>query len=452
MKKIVCQILLSLLCLSAQAQKVSNILAEQRGQDIVVFYSLETTSPCEVRLLLSQDNGTTWGSPLKDVSGDVGKNIAAGEKQITWKVLEEREQLVGDKIKFKVVANGKKSFEPELIFVEGGTFQMGSSSGESYEKPVHSVTLSAFNIGKYEVTQAQWKAVMGNNPSSFKGCDDCPVETVSWDDVQDFIRKLNAQTGKNYRLPTEAEWEYAAKGGKSSKGFTYSGSNDLNAVAWYADNSGSKTHIVGGKQANELGIYDMSGNVWEWCSDWYDTYTSYSETNPTGASSGQYRVLRGGSWNRNAYICRTASRLRNFPDSRYYHNGFRLVLPIEDESKSEIQTETIKTDEEPLTYVEQDAEYPGGASALYKFISENLVYPEDAVENGIEGKVIVKFVVDIDGVAKDFEVERTSSGGQSLERAAIDVCKRFGKFKPAMQKGKPVKSYFSQAIVFQLAD
>ena len=326
MKKIVFQIIFSVLCLSAQAQKVSNIRAEPRGQDMVVLYSLETTSPCEVSLLLSQDNGVTWGAPLKNVSGDVGKNITAGEKQINWKVLEEREQLVGDKIKFKVGASGKKSFEPEMIFVEGGTFQMGSSSGESDEKPVHSVTLSGFNIGKYEMTQAQWKAVMGSNPSNFSGCDNCPVENVSWNDVQQYISKLNSQTGKNYRLPTEAEWEFSARGGKSSKGYTYSGSNDLNAVAWNTDNSGSKTHSIGGKQANELGIYDMSGNVWEWCSDWYGNYNSYSETNPTGASSGQFRVLRCGSWNDYANYCRTAIRNWNLPDGRINY-GFRLVLP-----------------------------------------------------------------------------------------------------------------------------
>ena len=345
-----------------------------------------------------------------------------------------------------------------MIFVEGGTFQMGSSSGESDEKPVHSVTLSAFNIGKYEVTQAQWKAVMGNNPSNFSGCDNCPVENVSWNDVQDFIRKLNVQTGKNYRIPTEAEWEYAAKGGKYSKVYTYSGSNDLNAVAWYADNNGSKTHIVGGKQANELGVYDMSGNVWEWCLDWYGNYNSYSETNPTGASSGQYRVLRGGSWGDFANICRTVFRGANFPDRRYYYGGFRLVLPVEDESTGEKVTQPIEnatpTDENKndlLMVVDHPiAEYPGGEAAMYKFISDNLLYPEDAVENGIEGKVYLKFVVDVDGTAKDFKIMKSVPGGQSLEQAAIEVCKKFPKFNPPMRDGKPIKTYFVLPINFKL--
>ena len=221
----------------------------------------------------------------------------------------------------------KDPLNHEMVFVEGGTFQMGSSSGESDEKPVHSVTLSAFNIGKYEVTQAQWKAVMGNNPSSFSGCENCPVENVSWYDVQDFIRKLNAQTGKNYRLPTEAEWEYAAKGGEKSRGYTFSGSNDLGSVAWHYINSGSKTHAVGGKQASELGIYDMTGNVGEWCSDWHGTYNSYSETNSTGALTGNFRLLRGGSWSDLANFCRSASRNWGVPGGSYDFGGFRLVLP-----------------------------------------------------------------------------------------------------------------------------
>ena len=352
----------------------------------------------------------------------------------------------------------KDPLNHEMIFVEGGTFQMGSSSGESDEKPVHSVTLSAFNMGKYEVTQVQWKAVMGNNPSSFSGCEDCPVERVSWNDVQDFIRKLNAQTGKNYRLPTEAEWEYAAKGGKSSKGYTYSGSNDLNSVAWTIDNSGRKTHAVGGKQANELGVCDMTGNVWEWCSDWYGTYNSYSETNPTGASSVQHRVLRGGSWNASAYYCRTADRNGGNPDIRYYYYGFRLVLPVEDETIGEKYKEPIESVPPPeenkndmlLIVDDAIAQYPGGEAAMYKFISDNLDYPEDAIENGIEGKVYVRFVVDVEGTAKDFTIMKSVPGGQSLELAAIEVCKKFPKFIPPMRDGKPIKTYFILPINFKL--
>jgi TonB family protein len=344
----------------------------------------------------------------------------------------------------------KDALNHEMVFVEGGTFQMGSSSGGSDEKPVHSVALSGFSIGKYEVTQAQWRTVMGNNPSNFSGCDNCPVESVSWDNVQGFIRKLNVQTGKNYRLPTEAEWEYAAKGGKHSKGYTYSGSNDINDVAWYDGNSDRKTHEVGKKLANEIGIFDMSGNVWEWCYDLYGSYNTTEQKNPYGSPTGWWRVHRGGTWSLGAYDCRSASRDYINADFGDEYRGFRLVLPIEDESKSEIQTETIETDEEPLTYVEQDAEYPGGTSALNKFISENLVYPEDAVVNEIVGKVIVIFVVDVEGTVRDVTIERGVAGGQSLEQAAIDVCRKFPKFKPAIQNGKAVKTYYRLPINFQL--
>jgi len=350
----------------------------------------------------------------------------------------------------------KDPLHHEMIFVEGGTFQMGSSSWSLDEMPVHSVTLSAFNIGKYEVTQAQWKAVMGNNPSSFSGCEDCPVERVSWNDVQDFIRKLNAQTGKNYRLPTEAEWEYAAKGGKSSKGYTYSGSNDLNSVAWTIDNSGRKTHAVGGKQANELGVYDMAGNVWEWCSDWYGTYSSYNETNPTGASSGANRVLRGGGWNINADDCRSANRLGL--DNWYYNIGFRLVLPVEEEKIEgkitepiEIITPSEENKNESMVFVNDEiAQYPGGDAALYKFIVDNLVYPEDAIEKRIEGNVYVKFVVDVDGTAKDFEIAKGVVGGHSLEQASLEVCRKLPKFIPPVRDGKPIKSYYLLPITFEL--
>ena len=214
--------------------------------------------------------------------------------------------------------------------VAGGTFQMGSDDSEAGddEKPGHSVTVSTFYMGETEVTQALWKAVMGTNPSNWKG-DDLPVEMVSWNDCQEFIRKLNSLTGRSFCLPTEAEWEYAARGGNRSSGTKYAGSNSLGSVAWYNDNSGRKTHAVKGKSPNELGLYDMSGNVWEWCSDWYDKeyYGKSSSVNPQGPSSGSHRVLRGSSWYFNGRGCRVLRRGSSIPGGRLSDFGFRLCLP-----------------------------------------------------------------------------------------------------------------------------
>jgi formylglycine-generating enzyme required for sulfatase activity len=218
----------------------------------------------------------------------------------------------------------------DLVFVKGGTFTMGCTREQSNcsndEKPTHQVTVSDFSIGKYEVTQKQWTAIMGTNPSYFKG-DNLPVEQVSWNDVQEFIQKLNQKTGKRYRLPTEAEWEYAARGGSTAGGQKYSGSNNIDEVAWYGSNSVSKTHPVGQKKANGLGIYDMTGNVWEWCSDWYGNYGSGSQTNPQGALSGTPgRVFRGGGWGNDHQYCRVSLRHGGSPDYGGYGMGFRLVL------------------------------------------------------------------------------------------------------------------------------
>ena len=224
----------------------------------------------------------------------------------------------------------KKGISIEMVKVEAGTFMMGATSemqnsGDN-EKPVHQVTLTKdYYMGKYEVTQALWQAVMGSNPSKFKG-DDLPVEQVSWNNCQEFISKLNSMTDRKFRLPTEAEWEYAARGGKKSRGYQYSGSNSISDVAWYTDNSGRKTHPVGTKQSNELGLYDMAGNVWEWCQDWYDSYVSSSQTNPTGVVLGWSRVYRGGGWNNFPSSCRSSYRSYNEPYSRYIGLGFRLVL------------------------------------------------------------------------------------------------------------------------------
>ena len=217
----------------------------------------------------------------------------------------------------------------EMVYVEGGTFDMGATSeqgndADSDEYPVHRVTLSGYYIGMYEVTQELWEAVMGSNPSHFKGAQN-PVEQVSWNDCQNFIKKLNSLTGRTFRLPTEAEWEYAARGGNQSRHYKYSGSNNIFDVAWHERNTGG-THAVGTKTANELRIYDMSGNVYEWCSDWYGGYSAGAQTNPQGPSSGSRRVRRGGSWSDYARNCRVSNRYFNDPDYSLSFNGLRLVL------------------------------------------------------------------------------------------------------------------------------
>ena len=234
------------------------------------------------------------------------------------------------------IANGnhisipvKDGVSIDMVRVEAGTFTMGETVDikDSYDfVKKHQVTLTNdYYIGKYEVTQALWKAVMGNNPSNLKG-DNLPVEQVSWDDCQEFLSKLNSITSKTFRLPTEAEWEYAARGGNKSRGYQYSGSNNLSDVAWYGDNSGSKTHPVGSKQANELGIYNMAGNVCEWCQDRFGKYISSSQVNPTGANRGSYRVIRGGCWGDSSGICRSSCRSFSPPDHRGSGLGLRLVL------------------------------------------------------------------------------------------------------------------------------
>ena len=219
-----------------------------------------------------------------------------------------------------------------MIGVQGGTFTMGATpeqGNEAYsqEKPAHRVTLSSFSIGQTEVTQELWEAVMGSNPSYWKG-PKLPVENVSWDDCQEFVKKLNALTGLNFRLPTEAEWEYAARGGSKSQGYKYSGSNNLGDVAWYDDNSGWRTHDVATKQPNELGLYDMSGNGEEWCQDRYGEkyYRSSPSSNPTGPVSGSNRVYRGGGWSSFASSFRVADRNGNLADFRNDNLGFRLAL------------------------------------------------------------------------------------------------------------------------------
>ena len=251
---------------------------------------------------------------LKPTKGQVAKNglLINWSSSVTPKQKEVLSRLVGN-----------------MVQVEGGSFQMGGTPEQgsdvySDEKPVHEVTLSDYYMGKYEVRQSEWEAVMGSNPSRFKGAD-LPVERVSWEDCHEFIGRLNALTGLNFKLPTEAQWEYAARGGRLSKGYKYSGSNNLGEVGWYGSNSGNCTHRVGEKQPNELGLYDMSGNVREWCEDWYGNYRITSQRDPLGAASGSYRVRRGGCWGDEAGGCRVSIRSYVKPGSRSFNLGFRLV-------------------------------------------------------------------------------------------------------------------------------
>ncbi len=234
-----------------------------------------------------------------------------------------------------------KGMSFDMVYVEGGTFQMGATSeqGRDYysdEIPVHSVTLSDYYIGKFEVTQGLWEKVMGTTiheqrikagySSTYGVGSDYPMYYVNWEEAQEFCTRLGQLTGKNYALPTEAQWEYAARGGVKSRGYKYSGSNTIGNVAWYSDNSSSSTHPVATKQPNELGLYDMSGNVWEWCSDWYGYYSSESQSNPTGPSTGFIRVLRGGSWIYYALACRVVNRSYDDPGDCRNFSGFRVVL------------------------------------------------------------------------------------------------------------------------------
>ena len=261
----------------------------------------------------------------KDVNGDGVVNVTDVVDVINYILKPSEDPNPSANRTFTV--NGV-SFD--MIAVEGGTFTMGATEeqgndAESNESPTHQVTLSSYMIGKTEVTQELWQAVMGSNPSIYSNSN-LPVETVSWEDCQIFITKLNGLTGKKFRLPTEAEWEYAARGGNKSQGYKYSGSNTIDDVAWYRSNSSSGPHLVATKAPNELGIYDMSGNVWEWCSDRYGDYSSSAQTNPTGPASGANRVLRGGGWSDDARYCRVSFRSSLSPSGSYSYMGFRLCL------------------------------------------------------------------------------------------------------------------------------
>lgn len=307
MKKLLLLLLLPIAVLSASAQS--------NDYNMVI----ELKNGTKVTLGANDVESLTFNGEALSISGntiaDLYSKIAELKALITKYHPEEAE---------KVFSANSVTFK--MIKVVAGTFQMGSSSGNNNEKPVHQVTLTNdYYIGETEVTQELWQAVMGSNPSNFKG-NKLPVENVTWNDCQTFIAKLNELTGMNFRLPTEAEWEFAARGGNVSQGYIYSGSNTIDDVAWYAPNSSKKTHEVATKTPNELGIYDMSGNVWEWCQDWYGDYSNEAQTNPTGPASGSSRLCRGGSWYDNYGKCRSAYRDGYMPSQTYTNLGLRLAF------------------------------------------------------------------------------------------------------------------------------
>ena len=297
---------------------------------------LKSTAPSNLQITLSKEAASTNQMSQTDLpqQAQTQQPIArpqSGSSIASPSTTSTSLNVVGSSTSGSVITIPvKEGINIEMVKVEAGNFDMGATPEMQNpfedEKNVHNVFLTNnYYIGKYEVTQSLWQAVMWSNPSNFKG-DDLPVEMVSWDDCLDFLSKLNSITGKKFRLPTEAEWEYAARGGKKSRGYQYSGSNTLGDVAWYANNSANKTHAVGTKQPNELGIYDMTGNVWEWCQDWYGSYGDSLQINPMGAVGGGYHVFRGGSWDCSARLCRSSCRDFITSGNRYGYLGLRLAL------------------------------------------------------------------------------------------------------------------------------
>ncbi|MEW6238721.1 MAG: formylglycine-generating enzyme family protein [Candidatus Omnitrophota bacterium] len=329
---------------------VSNVKASQRldGSKLVdIYYDVEDadSAAVTVSVKISDDDGITFLITPVTLSGDVGEVAPGKNKHIVWDCGQDLPGRSGDYFKAAVTAydssenitinipglpSGAKPLE--IVLIPAGTFTMGSPNGEpgrnTNEGPQHQVTITKpFYMGKYEVTQAQWQAVMGANPSNFKG-NNLPVENVSWDDCQNFLYYINKLGQGTFRLPTEAEWEYACRAGTTTR--FYWGDDpsytQIKDYAWYdGNNSPSGTKEVGLKLPNAFGLYDMSGNVWEWCQDWYGSYSSASQIDPAGANSGLNRVLRGGFWEINAWSCRSAHRYNETPDVWHIFFGFRLV-------------------------------------------------------------------------------------------------------------------------------
>jgi len=311
------------------AADVKNETARQVGNRVVFGYDL-TGKEKEADVTITLEiNGKKYRAKDLHLEGDFGKVGPGKGKKIYWNVLQDFPRGLHGRFVADIEASG--GFTWEMVFVKGGCFDMGDTFGDGYsnEKPVHEVCVDDFYMGRYEVTQKEWEAVMGGNPSYFDGCGNCPVEQVAWHDIQEFIRKLSRKRGRIYRLPTEAEWEYAARGrGRRSRWAGTSDESALGEYAWYSGNSGGRTHPVGHKKPNAIGLYDMTGNVWEWVSDRYgeDYYEESLRNNPKGPSGGSDRVWRGGSWYNGPGLVSATHRFVSSPSYMDSYTGFRLVV------------------------------------------------------------------------------------------------------------------------------
>ena len=337
MKKIAAIVCLLFCRTVLYAQLVHDVTFDLRGDTLTITYSLDRQADICVRVSVG---GGRYTAPLEGLQGAVGKAVRPGQGlTITAVNLPEIRGVGASELSFLVEEDDGSLmvYVDTLVFrmmpVEGGSFTMGCTHprGEKHtyadELPTHKVTVNSYYIGKHEVTQALWVAVMGANPSKWVGNDSLPVEQVSWNDVQIFIARLSQMTGYSFRLPTEAEWEFAARGGMRGHNTPYPGSQSQPwETCWFGGNSNGHSHPVGRLKPNELGLYDMGGNVMEWCSDWMEAYTSQAQNCPQGPKHGENRILRGGCFNSPTWGCSVFERSWYLPDFGYSFYGFRLVL------------------------------------------------------------------------------------------------------------------------------
>ncbi len=319
-----------------QQVQVKNVVSYQSGAEILVNYDLVGAKEADlftISLLVSTDGGQTFSNPLKKVSGNVGflQNGGIG-KQIRWNVLDEVSQLVAENVVFKIKTEVVPEFARNMVFVEGGTYQMGSNDQTDDEKPAHDIKVDNFYISKYETTVKDYRQYCKETgkvmpQKEIEWIDDHPMTFISWDEANEYCNWLTSKTGKTFRLPSEAEWEFAAKGGAKSKGAVYSGNNNINDVGWNKENSVGATHSkIGILSANEIGLFDMTGNVWEWCLDWYSKsyYLQSASTNPRGPRAGTVKIARGGSW----FHPKVSVTYRFYmtPTAKSNYMGFRVLM------------------------------------------------------------------------------------------------------------------------------